>query len=116
MAYTPTEWKNGDVITAEKLNKLENGVSNGPLEVEIITTEEDGDEIMTLNKTWQEIYDAFPNVYTIRQNDEAGVFMKEAISQVVQTSEVYMVGFISRDLEYFSAETANSYPNSRPMK
>lgn len=26
MAYTPTEWKNGDVITAEKLNKLEEGV------------------------------------------------------------------------------------------
>lgn len=28
MAYTPTEWKNGDVITAEKLNKLEEGVAN----------------------------------------------------------------------------------------
>lgn len=26
MAYTPTEWKSGDVITAEKLNKLEEGV------------------------------------------------------------------------------------------
>lgn len=28
MAYTPTEWKNGDTITAEKLNNLENGVAN----------------------------------------------------------------------------------------
>ena len=26
MAYTPTEWKNGDVITAEKLNNIEDGV------------------------------------------------------------------------------------------
>lgn len=26
MSYTPTEWKNGDVITAEKLNKLESAV------------------------------------------------------------------------------------------
>lgn len=26
MAYTPTEWSKGDIITAEKLNKLENGV------------------------------------------------------------------------------------------
>ena len=26
MAYTPTVWANGDVITADKLNKLENGV------------------------------------------------------------------------------------------
>lgn len=28
MAYEPTVWKNGDVITAEKLNKLENGVGS----------------------------------------------------------------------------------------
>lgn len=28
MAYTPTDWKDGDVITKEKLNKLEAGVQN----------------------------------------------------------------------------------------
>lgn len=28
MAYTPTTWSDGDVITAEKLNKLEQGVKN----------------------------------------------------------------------------------------
>ena len=28
MAYTPTAWKDGDVITAEKMNKLEQGVQN----------------------------------------------------------------------------------------
>lgn len=26
MAYIPTEWKNGDVITAEKLNNIEEGI------------------------------------------------------------------------------------------
>ena len=26
MSYTPTEWVNGDIITAEKLNKLEEGI------------------------------------------------------------------------------------------
>ena len=29
MSYEPTEWQNGDVITAEKLNKIENGIANG---------------------------------------------------------------------------------------
>ena len=29
MSYTPTDWKTGDIITAEKLNKLEQGVSGG---------------------------------------------------------------------------------------
>lgn len=28
MNYTPTTWKNGDTITAEKLNKIENGISD----------------------------------------------------------------------------------------
>jgi len=26
--YTPTNWKNGDVITSDKLNNIENGISN----------------------------------------------------------------------------------------
>ena len=28
MAYTPTTWSDGDVITADKLNKLEQGVQD----------------------------------------------------------------------------------------
>ena len=28
MAYSPTTWQDGDVITAEKMNKLEQGVQN----------------------------------------------------------------------------------------
>lgn len=29
MAYTPTNWKDGDIISAEKMNKLEQGVADG---------------------------------------------------------------------------------------
>ena len=47
MVYTPTEWQDGDIITAEKLNKLEQGVQNeqeGPAgksitAIELTTTE-----------------------------------------------------------------------------
>lgn len=28
MSYTPTTWKNNDVITAERLNKMEQGIQN----------------------------------------------------------------------------------------
>ena len=28
MSYEPTVWANGDIITAEKINKLENGVAD----------------------------------------------------------------------------------------
>ena len=30
MSYTPTNWKRGDVITAEKLNNMEQGIRNAP--------------------------------------------------------------------------------------
>lgn len=33
MAYTPTEWATGDVITAQKLNKMEQGIASAGLQL-----------------------------------------------------------------------------------
>lgn len=33
MAYTPTEWATGDVITAQKLNKIEQGIAGAGLQL-----------------------------------------------------------------------------------
>jgi len=60
MSYIPTEWKSGDVVTASKLNKLEQGVANGGGGV-LVATVDLGTG--TLDKTWQEIHDAAPDVY-----------------------------------------------------
>jgi len=49
MAYEPTIWKDGDVISAEKLNKIENAIGN-VLFININTS--------PLSVTWQDIYDA----------------------------------------------------------
>lgn len=56
MSYIPTEWKTGDIVTAEKLNKLEEGVASGGgggggLLVHIMSTELPP----TLDKNWNEI-------------------------------------------------------------
>jgi hypothetical protein len=51
MAYEPTNWKSGDIVTSAKLNKLEQGVAN----VVLIAHVDNGN---TLDKTWQEIHDA----------------------------------------------------------
>lgn len=57
MAYEPTVWQTGDVVTAEKMNKLENGVANsgggGFLLVHV--------ENSTMDKTWNEIKEALDN-------------------------------------------------------
>lgn len=61
MAYTPTNWKTGDVVTAEKMNKLEQGVAQGGggcMRVSV-TRVGDGDSgTMTLDKTYAEMVDA----------------------------------------------------------
>ncbi len=44
MNYTPTNWKNGDVITSEKLNKVEGGVADAQLPD---ITIDDNDKLLT---------------------------------------------------------------------
>ena len=63
MSYKSKEWQCGDTITAEDLNRMEQGIAQGggdsaPLAVHQVPV---GDDSYRLDKTWQEIYDAFPN-------------------------------------------------------
>lgn len=63
MSYTPTNWQTGDIITAEKLNKLENGVidSSGSGENSNIFSIHytiDGTRATTSDKTYAEIQTA----------------------------------------------------------
>lgn len=52
MSYEPTNWKDGDLVTSAKLNKIEQGIAAGG--GVLIVHYENG----TLDKTWQEIHDA----------------------------------------------------------
>lgn len=58
MSYTPTNWQNGDTITAEKLNKMEGGIesANAPFVVTLTPTALDYSGEM--DKTVAEIYAA----------------------------------------------------------
>ena len=55
MAYTPTEWQSGDIVTSAKLNKIENGIAGaggGNPVVEMST--EDG-QTYTCDTTCEEL-------------------------------------------------------------
>ena len=54
MAYTPTVWETGDVITAEKLNKAEKGIAEASDAAFYVTFTDDG-ETATADKTMDEI-------------------------------------------------------------
>lgn len=79
MSYVKNVWQNGDVITAEKLNNLEDGVessSGGNNAFLIGLTWYGGGEYGSTDKTVQEILDAFYSGKTCilkeeRENGEA---------------------------------------------
>lgn len=77
MSYEKQTWKTGDIITADKLNHIENGIGSsggwgGWLIVDLSTEFVEGRPTMTLNKTWREIKDAFPFVKIISNVDNNG--------------------------------------------
>lgn len=58
MSYTPTNWKKGDVVTSEKLNNIEGGISNAVNAVMVVNFTVDGtppNETATADKTYEEI-------------------------------------------------------------
>lgn len=108
MSYIPTVWASGDIVTSTKLNKLENGVANaGGGGGAFIVYVGDND---TLDKTWQEIYDAFTSG-TIAlilagqgENAMANAVISAGYNEIAQA---YLVGTNGGN---FSCESADDYP------
>lgn len=61
MAYTPTEWASGDVVTSAKLNKLEQGVAGAGGAFIVNAVDYPEDLYYQLDKTWLEIRNALLN-------------------------------------------------------
>ena len=78
MSYTPTNWKDGDVITSQRLNKIENGISESTQDLFFIIKviePQNSESLPYLDKTFSEIESALENgkillVYSKTQNTE----------------------------------------------
>ena len=110
MSYTPTDWKAGDVISSQKLNKLEQGVADaGGGGVLTVTITWDADEHAVLNKTWQEIWDAAPSVlFMDAQEEDRTVYM--LYEQYIDTGAYYVDMGAGTRVTTFLASSANDYP------
>ena len=116
MAYEPTNWKTGDIVTAERLNKIEQFLAN--LEVGGVTkvtthTETDGDTIMTVcDMTASEMLDAYNSgvlliVETDEENGEDYIYL---VYKVIYSSSASAYQFrISEGT--FRATGDSSYPD-----
>ena len=121
MAYEKQTWTTGDVITQEKLNHMEDGIADadggGVLVVNATTTTSEGRTATTLDKTWQEIYDASLTcsviVRTMVQSETGfsgwSFAPLEAVVQNPSSSPAYMVGVYGNE-EPFVANSPSDYP------
>lgn len=115
MSYTPTEWHSGDIVTSEKMNKLEQGVAaaGGGGGVFYVTKVIAGDEDpIILNKTWKEIRDAAQSSLVIckrtYEDEDSCDFAYLAGYKEGGNGDPYIIYF-AYDETYFS-ETENGYP------
>ena len=102
MAYTPTVWATGDVITAAKLNKAENGIAAADRSLLVVT--EDAEN--TLSEKWEDIFAAYPFViYKAEISGVADVYIP--ISQMSAAEGAYNVVF---DNTTYTASAEDGYP------
>ena len=94
MSYTPTEWQTGDTITAEKLNKMEDGIENANEPFLVTCTPTAQDLSGTMDKTVAEINAAY----------EAG---QKIVFKVMENATNYMM--VDCSAQYFDGHVYPSF-------
>lgn len=112
--YEKQTWKNGDVITEEKLNHMEDGIASCGMFV-VGSTDDESTQTTTLDKTYKEIADA--------SNAGQNVILKHLIDAATSIEPLVSYGteknkFVVRFISYldqlmttFSADSENDYPS-----
>lgn len=109
MSYTPTNWQTGDIVSSQKLNKLEDGVRDA-YEVMVINNTND-----VLDKTWQEIYDAANRgrVCLIRNAAPTSIafsYINEVASEASETPPLVKYYVSTIDDSVYETDTSDDYP------
>ena len=106
--YTAREWSNGDIVTAANLNQIENGIEDaGSGSWLVVNAARDNNNgSLVLDRTWQEIYNAFPMVYLCSNEDDFSG--KTFCTDVGNDGEMYIVqAWIA-----FITNSPNGYPST----
>lgn len=110
MAYTKTNWTNGDLITASKLNKMEQGIADGASGGVMVITETYNPEAGTgtLSATWQEINDSIASdAVPFVKNVEGDTVRLSLVDFVEIADNLYSVYVNERQ---YKADTPSDYP------
>lgn len=90
MAYEPTNWKSGDVVTSAKLNKLEKGVEDaGPLIIDY-----NGDTFPSFNDIIGAVRSG-KTIMCVDSADEEYTTVYYLTGSTIDGEDLYRVGFTS---------------------
>lgn len=112
MSYTKQTWNNGDVITAEKLNHMEEGIAEGGSSGGGPLTAHFDLGTGILDKTWAEINASAPMVWVDIDGNYAGLISCYVdYNEYVCAFEVYSLGQFQEWA--FVTDSENGYPVMR---
>lgn len=108
MAYEKTTWAAGDIVTAAKLNNLENGVANASVIILEGTVE---DNILKLNMTAGDLYTAIKSGHTIMLYDSDNQEALHTLRSAAYSDKGYYFEFNGPGkILAFEASSADDYP------
>lgn len=118
MSYDKQTWQRGDVITANKLNHMEDGIATGGGVIEVhVAIEED---VYTLDKTWNELKQSLAsgNIILIHWIDDDAVSISMLTQCVYVIDEGYLAVFLNATAgeaqptsTIYTANSAEDYPS-----
>lgn len=116
MSYTKHTWTDGELVTATKMNNIENGIEEASSGGGVLMVNGTwNDNVCTLDKTWQEICDGGFCVVKFVDNFSNGKGYGPIVD-VVQGHNVYYVDVIyygdTLIVIRFSTSSASDYPSS----
>ena len=116
MSYEKTTWETGDIVTAEKLNNIENGIENAGGGSTFVVNVEFEVSGLTCDKTWAEILNAGTNgesiIFVLKGTNEVQYFYP---SHIFKDGKDFIVATVSVDNNgvnrfVFSTNSENGYP------
>lgn len=122
MAYLPNTWATNDVVTVEKLNHIENGISAAESKINsnlVAKKYFDIDSNYHLNQTLGSIVNSFlagipvqvvKTVNDDQDDDVVDVYLVEEIYDLDHLDDIYTTKTITTSGGYFYANSPDEYP------
>ena len=115
MSYEPTNWQEGDLITSERLNKMEQGIASGEGGIFLIPAEYDSSTgNATMQKTAGEIFEAASSgklcVMEVHSQDNGVLTINQPVlTGVSKNGSMYMINI--NDVTFY-ANSPTEYPST----